>query len=347
MYLPIILTILYGRFWKAVDDEIKKRDAFCRLNTDDGALASRTISLEYHGFWSPLSILQALRYRHWIVAVSSTGLVLGSIVIPISQNYLFQWEIYSGGRLEWNVIYSWQVGTVDSRWSTILTAELSVALCCSLALLWLLPIQNYPDFNPDVTGIAAVIDLVHEPLPVLDEDTNCMTALEIDAKLENYRLRVVTATNSLGLVLEEVHSPPNSPSPSSPSSQPPQPTPSHSCLQSFLMFLTDLMEILLAVAKRLYHAVNHYIVNPPTAFVFRREVFTVWLLGLIVLMCFTIFIAATMDGNAKDNLWNYTLPLSSNLYFVLGIFILVCFIHVDELFSASSSHYPHIAYTPC
>ena len=76
--------------------------------------------------------------------------------------------------------------------------------------------------------------------------------------------------------------------------------------------------------RALGRSVRKYVVDQPSTFIFRREIYGIWLLGLTLLVAFTAQIAATMNGNAKDNLWNYSLPLSANFYFVIGVFILVC-----------------------
>lgn len=92
-FLPSLLAVLYGRFWKTLDDEVKRIDMYHRLQQKGGTTAERSVCLNYHTFWAPLSILQAVRYGHWTVAISSLGSILGSTIIPILQNYVFSWAL--------------------------------------------------------------------------------------------------------------------------------------------------------------------------------------------------------------------------------------------------------------
>jgi len=79
----MLIAVVYGRMWKVPDDELKRLDKFYRLRGKGGSISKRSICLNYHSFWTPLSIIQALRYRHWSVAISSTCEVLGSIVLSV------------------------------------------------------------------------------------------------------------------------------------------------------------------------------------------------------------------------------------------------------------------------
>lgn len=70
-YLPMLLAVLYGRMWKVLDDDIKRIDMYYRLQKPNGTTGDRSLCLNYHTFWAPLSLFQALRYRHWSVAVQA------------------------------------------------------------------------------------------------------------------------------------------------------------------------------------------------------------------------------------------------------------------------------------
>ena len=117
-FLPTLIAVLYGRMWKALDDEVKRLDTFRRLQQPEGAIGARSLCLNYHTFWTPLCIVQAVKYKHWTVAISSIGSVLATIVVPIFQNYVFHREIYDGALLNWpDDPYSWQVALVDETWT--------------------------------------------------------------------------------------------------------------------------------------------------------------------------------------------------------------------------------------
>jgi hypothetical protein len=157
----MLLAVLYGRMWKVLDDDIKRFDMYYRLQKPNGTTGDRSLCLNYHTFWAPLSLFQALRYRHWSVAVSRLGNILATIIIPVFGNYVFYWEVYSGAALEWPDTYSWQVALVDHGWAYKLVGALaSVEICC-LVLFILLHSQRI-GLSGDIRGIAGLMDLLEE-----------------------------------------------------------------------------------------------------------------------------------------------------------------------------------------
>ena len=62
-FLPSFITIAYGLLWMVVDGEVKRHEKSRHLLRSSCTGAS-SICLDYHCFWVPLSLLQALRYRH-------------------------------------------------------------------------------------------------------------------------------------------------------------------------------------------------------------------------------------------------------------------------------------------
>lgn len=112
-YVPSIIAVLYGVLWMVVDVDVKRLERYRQLSRDNGCRGTGSVCLNYHCFWSPLSVLQALRYRQWAVVCSSTGYVLSAVAVPNLQSYVFYWETYLGGTMPWGGQWSWQKGQVS------------------------------------------------------------------------------------------------------------------------------------------------------------------------------------------------------------------------------------------
>lgn len=156
-YVPSIVSVLYGVFWQIIDGEVKRPEKYEVLTRDKGSPGKQSLCLDYHSFWSPLAILLACRYRQWPVVFSSTGYVLSAIVVP--NVHVFEWEIYSGGRLAWGSQYSWLVGLADPFWSKVLLGVLAANLACAVGLLVFLSARR-TRLHRDPRGIASQVSLV-------------------------------------------------------------------------------------------------------------------------------------------------------------------------------------------
>jgi hypothetical protein len=55
----MLLAVLYGRMWKVLDDDIKRIDMYYRLQKPNGTTGDRSLCLNYHTFWAPLSHFRA------------------------------------------------------------------------------------------------------------------------------------------------------------------------------------------------------------------------------------------------------------------------------------------------
>ncbi|KAB2573030.1 hypothetical protein DBV05_g8288 [Lasiodiplodia theobromae] len=156
-YLPSIIFVSYGLFWQVIDGETKRLEKWRQMVRPDGCSADKSLCFDYHEFWSPLALLQALRYRQWAVVFSSVGYLLASIAIPNIQNYVFTWDIFSGNGLAWGGIYTRQVAYADAYWSKVLLAALGLNLACVLGLYWSL--RKYPTYHEEPNGIAYIASL--------------------------------------------------------------------------------------------------------------------------------------------------------------------------------------------
>ena len=60
---PTAVTVVYGSLWMTIDSEMKKREKFRQLPKTNGCKAASSLCLDYHYFWMPFSIVQAIRYQ--------------------------------------------------------------------------------------------------------------------------------------------------------------------------------------------------------------------------------------------------------------------------------------------
>ncbi|KAI0137445.1 hypothetical protein BJ170DRAFT_605892 [Xylariales sp. AK1849] len=117
------------------------------------------VCLNYHSFWLLLGVLQALKYRHRTVAISSLGSVSDSTVMPVLGSYPFAWALHSRATLPWPDTYLWQVALVDRHWTYVTVALLGAAWFCSIVLLSVLP-SRAAGLSGDVRGIDGISSLL-------------------------------------------------------------------------------------------------------------------------------------------------------------------------------------------
>ncbi|KAK4449015.1 hypothetical protein QBC34DRAFT_438781 [Podospora aff. communis PSN243] len=314
-YLPTLVAVLYGRLWKVLDDEVKRVDKFIRLGQPGGEKAKDSIFLEYHDFWVPLCIVQAWRRKHWRVAISSLGLTLGAIAIPIVQNYVFTWTLYSGGHLAWADTYSWLVALVDPWWSKVLIGLLATTFLCSLTLLVPLP-RCDTGLKEDPRGLASVVSFFPGEPKAFHKSSNKQTLSRLRESIGNSYFRLVTQPNHSTPVLERITATPTTPLPQLRPRLTRNTT--TATIASYLKLPLTKTQTTLQPLTRTLH---RYLTNHALSFPFRPESLTLWLLLLLSLLSLTALIANGLERNARDQLWNYTIPLSPSIYLILAIFI--------------------------
>lgn len=321
-FLPMLLAVLYGRMWKTLDDEVKRIDMYHRLQKPGGTTGARSLCLNYHVFWAPLSIFQALRYRHWSVAVSSLGSVLATIVVPVFSNYVFYWEVYDGAALDWPATYSWQVALVDYDWAYKLVGALAAATVCCVVLFLLLPSQK-TGLSRDIRGIADLVYLLERTdasgfgLP-LGSSSRSLSEIEGLFSTSQFYLiqdnnerrlerttRAVSASNSswLGMTI--------------------LPVTQHKITTVIRKWLRPLTEFCKVTVKTSSRATQKMVNDESNFFPFRRLVFFTWLVSLLLLMLAAGWITASLNKNDKDEEWNYSIPVDPNVYLIVGILVQV------------------------
>lgn len=322
-FLPTLIAVLYGRMWKVLDDEVKRIDMYHRLQKPDGATGARSLCLNYHTFWTPLCIMQAIKYRHWTVAISSIGSVLAGIVVPIFQNYVFYWEINDGALLNWpDDPYSWQVALVDETWTYRLVTALAVVWICSATLLYCLPRQS-TGLTDDMKGIVGIVSLLgdeHDPSKLgLHPESSTATLLEVENMLGQPTYHMVNSTDIHGPSLKRI------------GTLLPSPSRFWGFLDNlFCQISTPIYKKARPIAQpckdafsRYSEALGKYINNAETFFPFRRAIYPIWIVLLFLVMLAVGWITASLNKNAKDAEWNYTVPIDPNVYLIVGLFVQV------------------------
>ena len=322
-YTPSIVAVLYGVIWMLVDADVKRLEKYRQLSHVNGCLGAASICLDYHYFWSPFSIVQALRYRQWAVACSSVGYVLSLLVVPNLQSYVFFWATYSGGTLAWGGRYSWQTGHVDPYWSKVLLSVLSLNLLCAVSLILILTLQP-TGIAEDQIGIANV------------------TALVLDANPSDFGLDSDDATEPLGNILAKL-----SPKQFSISQQrkllmhdsraTPQMAnqPANGKLAKILIqckgispavmkrFITELQRLLYTLGQVTIKNLNIWVLDSPHSFLFQPLPLLLWNAVLALLLSATLYVLSAMASPSQLSAKNYALPWSPNVYLLVGVFVQV------------------------
>lgn len=158
-YVPSIIAVGYGILWSIVDAETKRLEKYRQLSRNGGCTGRGSVCLNYHCFWSPFTIIQALRYRQWTVVFSSSAYVLSFIAVPNIQSYVFYWESYSGGTMPWGGQWAWQTFQVNSYWANVLVGVLTLILFCNISIIVILGLGK-TGLDKDPRGIADAVELV-------------------------------------------------------------------------------------------------------------------------------------------------------------------------------------------
>ncbi|OTA95068.1 hypothetical protein M434DRAFT_394120 [Hypoxylon sp. CO27-5] len=81
-FVPTIITVTYGVLWQNMDFEVKRLEAFYQLSKEGGALAAESINVDYITLFNFARPFQALRRKHYAVAISSIATLLAVSLVP-------------------------------------------------------------------------------------------------------------------------------------------------------------------------------------------------------------------------------------------------------------------------
>ena len=81
-FLPTLCAVAYGVFWQFTDFEVRRLEAYYQLSRQQGALASKSINVDYITSFSFYRPIRALKLGHYAVALSSFGSILAVSLVP-------------------------------------------------------------------------------------------------------------------------------------------------------------------------------------------------------------------------------------------------------------------------
>ncbi|RDW91841.1 hypothetical protein BP5796_01235 [Coleophoma crateriformis] len=327
MYLPSIVTVLYGTLWAVVDAEVKRIEPFRQIKR--GSSVKDSIDLNYHSFWSPLAAYQAAARNQWTVLFSSIGSTLALIVLPNLQNYVFVTAIYSGDELAWGGQYSCQVLSLNPQYSKILLVILGITTGCAVILCLLLLFQD-TGLSKDPIGISSAALLVsgNESGPLIppgnDDWKKASTALS-NLRDQNPSIRIKThGQDEYSIEID------TSPSKSifwvSFLRKKLEPLAASKISQKVLnvpLYLEHLAasKIFQKVLSILLYPFRSLEKTPKRPFMLRPVPMLLWLAFLLTLMGLNVFILSQITSNHSMQYQDYHLPGGPNLYLVVGVFV--------------------------
>ena len=321
-FFPTAIAVIYGILWMVFDGEVKNREIYRQLSQPQGCKGAGSLCLDYHCFWTPFSVIQAIRYQQWPVASSSIGSTLALIAIPNIQNYAFKWVVFSGGYFDWGAQYTWQSGQLDPYWAEILLGMLALSLTCSLCPF--LSMRPYGFTVPEPGGIMTVAELVWNRTPAyfgLDESHETASFNDIASILWDQRFRLVEENNLTRLS--------KLPGPTSPV-QPPVSASTTPSLQarnhrfrSRCKSLRSYWSSFLQTTKRHIREVLIWTNGSPCPFLLRPLPLALWILFLSLVLAANAHIVHNMTSPQQLFDQNYAIPWKPSLYIVVGVFIQV------------------------
>ena len=306
-----------------VDGEVKRIEKFRQLSRPEGCKGASSVCLDYHCFWAPLTIFQALRYQQWAVASSSTGYILALLVIPNIQNYVFVWTIFSGGYFDWGAKFSWQTGLLDPYWARVLLGVLAINLVCALCLFPFLKSHDLT-MTTEPNAILTLTELVCDKVPAdfgLDPSHEKASFNTLASILWDKQFQLVQANSSTRL---EIINGPASPTQSSFLNST---LTSHQAQRSFVLKILN-------NTRRCWDAfrlkftgycreVEMWMNGSPYPYLLRPLPLTLWIIFLALIFAANSYVVHKMTSPEQLSDQNYALPWNPTLYLVTGVFIQV------------------------
>lgn len=185
-YLPTIIAVTYGVLWQVTDFEVKRLEPYYQLSKEDGALAAESINVDYitiFSFWRPI---QAIRFRHWAVTVSSIGTLIAVSAVPVLQAasiVLIIPEPQKAGQQE----LPSKLIVISGIWSRSLSAVLATIAVLGLIMLFIVQ-RRKSGLMTDVKGIAGIAAMATKSHILMDfKDLDTVSPQNIHDKLKNHR----------------------------------------------------------------------------------------------------------------------------------------------------------------
>lgn len=81
-FLPTLVAVIFGVLWQITDFEVKRLEAYFQLSKKNGATGAETLNVDYITSYNFLVPFDALRRRHYAVAISSIASLLAVSAVP-------------------------------------------------------------------------------------------------------------------------------------------------------------------------------------------------------------------------------------------------------------------------
>lgn len=325
-FFPSSVAVIYGIIWMIVDGEVKRLERYRQLSRPAGCKGAGSVCLDYHCFWAPLAIFQAVRHQQWAVVSSSIGYTLALLTIPNIQNYAFVWAVFSGGYFDWGAEYSWQTGQVDSYWAKALLGVLAISLVCALCLI---PCRKFSGLKTTTqpSEIIAVTELVCDKAPAdfgLDSSHEKASFNDIASILWHQQFRVTEANSSTRL---EIIRGPRSPTRSLVLNTT---TPARQAQTSRFRRVLNRTQQCWNVCRlrtiEFCRGAERWMNGSPYPFLLRPLPLALWIFFLALVLAANSYVVYRMTTPQQLNDQNYALPWNPSFYIVTGVFIQVCYL---------------------
>ncbi|KAI5462427.1 hypothetical protein BGZ63DRAFT_383791 [Mariannaea sp. PMI_226] len=188
-FLPTLCAVTFGVFWQFTDFEVRRLEAYYQLSKPDGALASKSINVDYVTSIGIFRPIHALRLGHYAVFLSSIASTLAISLVPtfaaasvVMKPNRAERLAHPGGYKE---IY------IAAVWSRLLTATLCVCAVLGICLFWVLQ-RRRSGLQGDVRGIgglASMAVVAHILMDFKDMDTAKHKDIHNKLKRHRYMLR--------------------------------------------------------------------------------------------------------------------------------------------------------------
>lgn len=188
-FLPTVCAVIYGVFWQFTDFEVRRLEAYYQLSRQQGALASKSINVDYitsYTFWRPVL---ALKLGHYAVALSSFASILAVSLVPTFAAASVVLQPNRRERMdhpdELKKVYFAVI------WSRLLTTTLCLCAAAAGGLFYVLQTRR-SGLVGDVRGIAGLASMAvvsHILMDFKDMDTAKHKDIHHKLKHRRYMLR--------------------------------------------------------------------------------------------------------------------------------------------------------------
>ncbi|KAL2890186.1 hypothetical protein HOO65_020728 [Ceratocystis lukuohia] len=188
-FLPIIVSVIYGVLWQLIDYDVKRLEPFHQLSLEGGALASRSLNIDYITDTNILMPIQAAKFGHYAVTFSSIAAMLSVSAVPtLAAASLYLYPSRAVRIKEPDATKSIRISPIYIH---LLSATLLLCASCAVCLLIILNRRKSGlSTNPrGIAGIAAMAVVSHILMDFKNMDLASHADLHKRLKYQRYVLQ--------------------------------------------------------------------------------------------------------------------------------------------------------------